>query len=134
VPPEKSIASVISETKDELKSFLQTRALLFQAETKEKVKAWKMSGILIGTGILLLLTSWFTFVFALVALLHSFLGNGDYSWCFGGLIIGGVLFVAGLGLAVSGYSEIKKAGVKPTRTLRILKRDQEWIQSQTRTV
>jgi Putative Actinobacterial Holin-X, holin superfamily III len=134
VPPEKSIAAIIAETKQELKDFVQTRAQIFQAETKEKVKAWKMSGILIGAGVLLLLTSWFTFVFAVVALLHSLLGNGDYSWCFGGLIVGALLLVSGLGLAGAGYSDIRKAGVKPTRTLRILKQDQEWIQNQGRTV
>ena len=134
MPPEKSIASIIAETKQELKDFVQTRAQIFQAEAKEKVKAWKMSGILIGVGVLLLLTSWFTFVFAVVALFHSWLGNGDYSWCFGALIVGGVLLVSGVGLAAAGYSDIRKAGVKPTRTLRILKQDQEWIQNQGRTV
>lgn len=130
MPPEKSIGSVISETKEELKNFLQTRAQLFQAETKQKLRAWKMSAILLGTGALLLITAWFAFVFALVALLHSWLGNGDYSWCFGGLIMGGLFGICGLGLVFSGYQDIRKAGVKPTRTLRILKRDQEWIQNQ----
>jgi Putative Actinobacterial Holin-X, holin superfamily III len=133
VPPEKSIASVISETKEELKSFLQTRAQLFQAETREKLKAWKMSAMLIGTGALLLLTAWFTFVFAIVALVRSWLGNGDYSWCFGGLIITALFAILGLGVGFAGYRDIKRAGVKPTRTLRILKQDQEWIQNQTRT-
>lgn len=131
---EKSIGSVISETKDELKSFLQTRAQLFQAEARQKLQTWKMSALLIGVGTLLLLTAWFAFVFALVALLHSWLGHGDYSWCFGALIIGALFLISGLGLVFSGYQDIKKAGVKPDRTLRILKRDQEWIQSQTRTI
>lgn len=133
MPAEKSIASVISETKDELKSFLQTRAQLFQAEAREKLKAWKMSAMLIGAGALLLLTAWFTFVFAIVALVRSWLGNGDYSWCFGGLIIGALFAVLGLGVGFAGYQAIKKAGVAPKRTLRILKKDQEWIQNQTRT-
>ena len=105
MPPEKSIGSVIAETKDELKTFLQTRAQLFQAETKQKLQAWKMSGLLIGAGALLLVTAWFAFVFALVALLHSWLGNGDYSWCFGGLIVGGLFALLGLGLALAGYQD-----------------------------
>jgi Putative Actinobacterial Holin-X, holin superfamily III len=133
VSPEKSIASIIAETKEELKDFVQTRAQLFQAETKEKLKAWKVSGMLLGVGALLAVTSWFTFVFAIVALLHSWLGSGDYSWCFGGLIIGFLFLVGGLAVGGAGYSGIKKAGVAPRRTLRILKQDQEWIQNQSRT-
>ena len=133
MPPEKSIASIIAETKEELKGFVQTRAQLFQAETKEKIKTWKMSAILLGVGALLLVSAWFSFVFALVALFHSWLGSGDYSWCFGALIIGGLLLITGLALAASGYSNIRKAGMAPTRTLRILKQDQQWIKNQTRT-
>lgn len=131
--PEKSIASIIAETKEELKVFVQTRVQLFQAETKEKIKAWKMSAILLGAGGLLLVTAWFSFVFAFIAALHSWLGPGDFSWCFGGLIIGGLFLICGLVLARAGYADIKKAGVAPTRTLRILKQDQEWIKNQTRT-
>ncbi len=130
--PEKSIASVIAETKEEFKAFVRTRAQLLQAETKEKLKAWKVSLILIAVGTLLLVTSWFTFVFAVVALLRSWIAAGDYSWCFGGLIVGGLLLVSGLAVCGSGYRGIRKAGMAPTRTLRILKRDQEWIQNQAR--
>lgn len=131
--PEKSIASIIAETKEEFKVFVQTRAQLLQAETREKIKAWKASAILLGVGAVLLVTAWFSFVFAIIALLHSWLGTGDYSWCFGGLIIGGLFFIGGMALTLAGYTDIKKAGVAPTRTLRILKQDQEWIKNQART-
>jgi Putative Actinobacterial Holin-X, holin superfamily III len=132
VPSEKSIASVIAETKEEVKTFVQTRAQLLRAETKEKLKAWKLSIILIAVGTLLLVTSWFAFVFAVVAWLHSWLGQGSYAWCFGGLIVGGFLLICGLALCGAGYQGIRAAGMAPTRTLRILKRDQEWIQKQSR--
>lgn len=131
--PEKSIASIIAETKEELKVFVQTRAYLFRAETKEKIKVWKMSAILLGSGAVLLVTAWFSLVFAIIAALHSWLGSGDFSWCFGGLIIGGLFFICGAAVAMAGYSDIRKAGVAPTRTLRILKQDQEWIKNQART-
>ncbi|HEY6271909.1 MAG TPA: phage holin family protein [Terriglobales bacterium] len=132
MPSEKSMASVIAETKEEIKTFVQTRAQLLHAETKEKLKAWKLSIILIAVGTLLLITSWFAFVFAIVALLHSWFVAGSYAWCFGGLIVGGLLLICGLALGRAGYQRIRGAGMAPTRTLRILKRDSEWIQKQSR--
>jgi Putative Actinobacterial Holin-X, holin superfamily III len=132
VPPEKSIASVIAETKEELKTFVQTRAQLLQAETKEKLRAWKRSIILLALGALFLVTSWVTLVFAVVAVLHSWISSGSYAWFWGGLIVGGVLLVSGVVAGKAGYRGIKAAGMTPTRTLRILKQDQEWIQKQAR--
>lgn len=132
MPPEKSIASVIADTKEELKTFVQTRVQLLRAETKSKLKAWKFSLAMIATGALLLVTSWFAFIFAFIALLHSWLGGDNYTWCFGGLIAGALLLILGLGFTISGIQSIKNTGVAPTRTLHVLKQDQEWIQNQSR--
>jgi Putative Actinobacterial Holin-X, holin superfamily III len=132
VPPEKSIASVIAETKEELKTFFLTRAQLLQAETKQKLHAWKRSIVLLALAALFLVTSWATLVFAGVALLHSWISSGSYAWFWGGLIVGGVFLVSGVIAGKAGYRGIKAAGMTPTRTLRILKQDQEWIQKQAR--
>jgi Putative Actinobacterial Holin-X, holin superfamily III len=132
VPSEKSIASVIAETKEELKTFVQTRAELLRAETREKLQSWKRSIVLLAVAALFLLTAWIALVFSVVALLRSWIVSGDYSWCFGGLIVGGILAICGVVLARSGYQGIKAAGMTPSRTLRILKKDQEWLQNQSR--
>ena len=130
--PEKSIASVIAETKEELKTFVRTRTQLLQAETKEKLQAWKRSIILLALAAVFLLTAWITLVFAVVALLRSWIISGSYEWFWGGLIVGGILLVGGLAAGNAGRKGMKAAGMAPTRTLRILKQDQEWIQSQSR--
>lgn len=131
--PEKSIAAVIAETKEELKRFVQTRAQLLQAETKEKLQAWKRSIILLAMAAVFLLTAWITLVFAVVALLRSWIISGSYEWFWGALIVGGILLVGGLVAGNAGRKGMKAAGMAPTRTLRILKQDQEWIQRQSRT-
>lgn len=129
---EKSIASVIAETKEELKTFVQTRAQLLHAETREKLQAWKRSLVLLALAALFLATAWITLVFAVVASLHAWITSGSYAWFWGGLLVGGVLLIAGVVAGNTGYKRIKAAGMAPTRTLKILKQDQEWIQKQAR--
>jgi len=51
---EKSIGTVISETKQEVKEFIQTRIAILKAEIKEKVRTWKYAvPILLGALVLL---------------------------------------------------------------------------------
>jgi hypothetical protein len=132
VAAERSLASELAGIKDELKTFFQTRVLILQAEAREKVRTWKSSIVLLALAAVFLLTGWFTFVFAVVALLHTWIVSGSYAWFWGGLIVSIVLLVAGSVCAQAGYKGIKASGMKPTRTLRILKQDQEWIQKQAR--
>lgn len=129
---ERSLASELAGIKDELKTFFQTRAQILQAEAREKVRRWKSSIVLLALAAVFLLTGWFTFVFAVVALLHTWIASGTYAWFWGGLIVSVILLVAGAVCGQVGYKRIKASGMKPTRTLRILKQDQEWIQKQAR--
>jgi uncharacterized membrane protein YqjE len=132
VASERSLASELSGIKDELKTFFQTRAQILQAEAREKVRTWKNSLVLLALAVTFLLTGWFTLVFAVVALLHTWIVSGSYAWFWGGLIVSIILLVAGAVCGQTGYKGIKASGMKPTRTLRILKQDQEWIQKQAR--
>jgi hypothetical protein len=132
VAAERSLASELAGIKDELKTFFQTRAQILQAEAREKVRTWKSSLVLLALAAVFLLTGWFTFVFAVVALLHTWIVSGSYAWFWGGLIVSIVLLVTGAVCGQAGYKGIKASGMKPTRTLRILKQDQEWIQKQAR--
>ena len=132
MPSEKSIASVIAETKEELKTFFQTRAQLLHAETREKLRAWKRSVILLALAVVFLLTAWFTLVFAVVALLRAWIISGSYAWFWGGLIVGAVFLVSGVAAGKAGHRGIKAVGMAPTRTLKVLKQDQEWIQKQAK--
>jgi Zn-dependent protease with chaperone function len=126
------LASALLEIRDDLKMFAQTRAQLLRAEIGEKMRIWKSAMVFLALAALFLVTGWFTSVFALIALLNSWIVSGRYGWFLGGLIVSAVLLVSGALCGLAGYKGIKASGVKPTRTLRVLKQDQEWIQRRTR--
>jgi Putative Actinobacterial Holin-X, holin superfamily III len=130
---EKSVGTVISETKEELKEFIQTRIAIFRAEISEKLGTWKYCVPMLIAGALLLLGGWAVVTFALVALLAAMFQPNFYAWCFGALIIGGIYLIAGLAVGWFAYGEIRSAGIAPNRTLEVLKQDQVWIQNEART-
>jgi uncharacterized membrane protein YqjE len=129
---ERTLASEIAGIKEELKTFFQTRVLILRAEAKEKIRTWRSSIVLLALAVVFLISGWFALVFALIALVHAWIVAGSYAWFGGGVIISLLLLAAGVACGQSGYRGIKAAGMKPTRTLKILKQDQEWIQKQAR--
>jgi len=130
---EKSIGTVISETKQEVKEFIQTRIAIFKAEITEKVRTWKYAVPMLLGALVLLLAAWIVLTFALVALLAGMFQPSPYAWLFGALIIGGAYLLLGLTLGWFAYSELSSTGVAPQRTLEVLKQDQVWIQNEART-
>ena len=56
----RNVASLLSEMKDELKDFIQTRVAMFKAELQEKVAALKSAAPLAIAGLLLLGTAYLT--------------------------------------------------------------------------
>jgi hypothetical protein len=130
---EKSIGTVISETKQEVKEFIQTRIAILKAEIKEKVRTWKYAVPILLGALVLLLAAWIVLTFALVALLAGMFQPSPYAWVFGALIIGGVYLLLGLALGWFAYSELSSIGVTPQRTIEVLKQDQVWIQNEART-
>lgn len=130
---EKSIGTVISETKQEVKEFIQTRIAIFKAEITEKVRTWKYAVPVLLGALVLFLAAWIVLTFALVALLAGIFQPSPYAWLFGALIIGGAYLLLGLALGWFAYSELSSTGVTPQRTLEVLKQDQVWIQNEART-
>jgi uncharacterized membrane protein len=137
VPFDKPIASSFAELKEDMKSFFQTRVNLLRTELSEKVREWRTPAILLAVAALLLLSSWLALVFSLIAAIHAGIAGSDptgpdYAWLWGGLIVTILLGLIGGLLAIYARVMIKSAGLKPTRTLRVLKQDQEWVQKQAR--
>ena len=131
---EKSIATVLAETKEELKEFFSTRLEMLRAELKEKTSTWKQAIVMLVIAAVLLLAAWMTLTFALIAFFHALFITSVYSWLYAGLIVGGIYLVIGGLVGWFGYSELKEAGVKPKRTLEVLKQDQVWIQNEARSL
>jgi uncharacterized membrane protein YqjE len=131
---EKPLGTVISETKAEVKEFIQTRVAMLQAETKEKLRTWKYTVPLLLGAAALLLAAWMILSFALVALIHSWLMPTGFGWFWAALIVGGAYLIGAIIVGWFAYSETRAAGgVAPTRTLKVLKQDQVWIQNEART-
>ena len=68
---EKSIATILAETKDELKQFVTTRVNILKAEMDEKISRLKSVIPLAVVAALFLVSGWMVFTFALIALLHA---------------------------------------------------------------
>jgi uncharacterized membrane protein YqjE len=129
---DKSLGTVLSETKDELKEFFQTRVAIFQAELKEKARTFKYTIPIALVAAALLLAGWITLTFTFVALLQAWFRPSPYAWVWAGLIVTGLYLLGGVALGWFAYSEFKSVGVAPNRTLAVLKQDQVWIQREAR--
>lgn len=130
---EKSLGTVISETKAEVKDFVSTRVQMLKAEISAKISTWKYAVPLLGAALALLLAAWITLTFALVALIRAWFAPSPYAWVWGGLIVGGLYLISAIAVGWFAYGEITAVGVAPTRTLEVLKQDQVWIQNEART-
>jgi Putative Actinobacterial Holin-X, holin superfamily III len=133
VHTEKSIATILAETKDELKQFVTTRVNILKAEIDEKISRIKSVIPLAIVAALFLLSGWGVFTFALIALLHSLFVPSVYAWLWASLIVTAVYLVVGGIAGWLAYSEIKATNLAPTRTLKVLQQDQVWIQNEART-
>jgi Putative Actinobacterial Holin-X, holin superfamily III len=132
VHSEKSIGTVLAETKEELKNFVQTRLAILKAELSEKIKSWKALIPLAITAALVLVTAFFAVTFTLVALLAGLFQPRPLAWFFGGAIVSLLYLAIGAILGLTAVNRIKAVQMVPTRTLEVLKQDQIWIQKETK--
>ena len=128
--PERSLGSIVSEIRDELKAFLNTRLQMMKSEFQETMGALKvglplalLSLGLLGIGGLLLTGAVVTIVAA------AFAGN-PYAWVFAFLIVGVLWLVMGAMAALFAYNQIRSHGPFPKRTVEVLKADKVWLESE----
>lgn len=130
---EKSIGTILLETKQELIQFVTTRVNILKAEIDEKVSKLKALMPLLVVALTLLLSGWMTFTFAMIALLHAAFMPSPYAWLWASLIVTFVYLAIGGAVGWFAYAEIKATNLTPTRTLKVLQQDQVWIQNEART-
>jgi len=133
VHTEKSLATLLAETREELKEFVVTLVGILKAEIEEKIKTWKYVIPIMLIAAALLWAGFMTLTFALVALLHGVFLPSPFAWLWGALIVGGVYLVVAIAIGWFAYSELSAQGIAPTRTLKVLKQDQVWLQNEART-
>jgi uncharacterized membrane protein YqjE len=129
---ERSVVSVLAEIKDEVKEFVRTRISMLQSEMKDNLSALKMAVPMIGAALLFGMTAWFLLTAALVAIIgNAFLPNG-LAYFFALIIVGVAYLLIGAILGSFAFRELKKRGFKPERTIKVLKEDQVWFQTEAR--
>lgn len=129
---ERSVAGALVEIKDEIKEFVQTRLEMLKSEMKAKMSIWKMAVPLIAAGLVFAATAWFLLTAAFVSIIALAFYPNRFAY-FLALLIVGLTYVL-IGSLSAGYAihELRQRGLKPERTLRILKEDQLWLHTETR--
>ena len=130
---EKSIATILAETRDEIKQFIATRVNMLKMEMGEKLRTVKSVLPLVFVAVALLWAGFMALTLALIALLHGLFMPSVYAWGWAALIVAGAYLVLGIAIGWFVYAEIKAVGLAPNRTLTVLKQDQTWIQNEART-
>jgi len=131
-PPEKPLAQVLNEFKEELKEFAATRIAMLRAEMNEKLVSARAALPAIAVGAVLALFAVVFLCVALVAVVAMALGGGAGAWAAAFAIVGGAFLLIGALAIYYGVGKLKARGLKPERTLRVLKQDQIWLQNETR--
>ena len=128
----KSIGQVAAELKNDLRDFFVTRGQMLTQEMGDKLKVWKMALPMLAVAAVLGGVAFLVFTFALVSFLAAVFAPSPYAWCYGALIVAAFYFVATFGTYSLGKRQLSRTGVVPTRTLRVLKQDQIWIENEAR--
>ena len=128
----RSLADILSEMKNEIQQFAQTRIELFRQEVRERVGVLKAAIPLAVAGGLLLATAFVLFSFALVGLLAAALQNNPYRWFLGALIVTVVWTVAGGMLAFVAKRRLTRQALMPEKTMQVLNGDRVWLKKETR--
>jgi Putative Actinobacterial Holin-X, holin superfamily III len=129
---ERSVAGVLSEIKDELKEFLQTRMNMLKSEMKDKISTVKTAVPMIAAGLLFGLTAWFVLTAALISIVADAFYPNRFAYFFSFVIVGVAYALIGGISAAFAIRELRQSGLKPERTIRVLKEDQVWLQTEAR--
>lgn len=128
----KSVIEVVEDLRDEFIEFITTRIAMIEAEFDEKAQAIKMSGPLLGIGMLVLTTAWLLFSGFLVCMIAQAFAPHPWNWALSFLVVAVLYAIVGGGAAYLAWSQLKDKGMKPERTLRVLKQDGLWLQTEAK--
>jgi uncharacterized membrane protein YqjE len=125
---EKPLSEVLSEIRNEVVEFLDTRLQMLRSEMQETAQIVKRAAPSMVAGITLLATSYILFTLAIVALVAVAFWSSPYHWFFAFLIVA-VLWAAAGGMAMfMAFRAIKLHGLAPRKTIEVLKADKVWLQ------
>jgi uncharacterized membrane protein YqjE len=128
----RSVAGVLREFREEMKDFVVTRLQMLRSEMIQKMGGWKagVPALLIGVAVLVM-----TFVLLtglLVAVIALAFNSTGWGFALSFAIVMVIYGAVGSVLTLYGVKKIREAGVVPVRTIKVLKQDGVWIQSEAR--
>lgn len=129
----KSLTAALNDIKDDLKDFAFTRLQMLRGEMKEKIDVIKVSVPALLIGALFLLAAFFLFTGGLVALIALAMPGSPYAYTVAFFVVCVLYGLGGGAITAYGAKSLREARLKPERTLRVLKEDQVWLQTEART-
>jgi Flp pilus assembly protein TadB len=122
-----SMTSLVSGIVADLQRLLRQEMELARTEVRQEWDKAKTAAGALAAGAALFAVAGLLLCFMFVHLVHYF---GVPLWgCFG--IVGGVLLLAGVVLAGTGYARARSVHVVPPQTVETLKENVQWIKNQT---
>lgn len=128
----KTVPEIVNDLKVELKEFVATRVAMLRSEMSEKWAGMKTALPAIIIGLVVLWTAWLLFTGLLVAAVASAF-DSHWNYVFAFLIVMAAYLVLGAMLAWPALNKLKRMNLKPERTLRTLKQDEVWLQTEAKT-
>jgi uncharacterized membrane protein YqjE len=128
----KSVVEVVEDLRDEFIEFVTTRIEMLEGEFDEKAQALKMSGPLLAIGTVVLATAWLLFSGFAVCMIAQALAPHSWNWALSFLLVAVLYGIVGGSAAWAAWRQLKNKGVKPERTLRVLKQDGLWLQTEAK--
>ena len=131
---ERSLGSIITEIKDEVKEFVNTRVEMIKAELQETASAAKTAVPLILIALGLFVTGLLLLTMAAVVLVAFAFAGSALAWFYAAIIVAFVWFCVGATAAFFAYNAFRSHSRFPQRTVEVLKADKAWLQTEVRSV
>ena len=127
----KSLPQIVNDLKAELKDFVATRLAMLRSEISEKLSSLKAAVPSLVLGLILLLTAWLLFNGFLVTIIAMAFGT-PWGWVWAFLIVAAAYLLLGGMLTLGGFNKLKNMKLVPERTIRVLKQDEVWLQTEAK--
>jgi uncharacterized membrane protein YqjE len=129
---DRSLAAIVSEMKEELREFVQTRVEMLKREMQEKLGRLKIAMPLAGAALLLLVTAYLLITVALAAAVAAAFASSPFRWFFGFGIVGVIWALLGAAAGYFAKRELELNTLAPKRTIEVLKGDKVWLQKEVK--
>jgi uncharacterized membrane protein YqjE len=128
----RSLAALVTELKNEVSEFVETRIALLKAELSGKLQDVKKAAPMAVLGITLAGTAYLLFTLALVALVAALMPDSAFRWFIAFMAVG-ILWALAAGIFLSiAKRRMSASNFIPQKTIEVLKNDKVWLQQEAR--